>query len=63
MNDKEVLAEMRSDSRLNRVRRVFSSEAAGLEQAGMQRQLPSPLDYRRMEFAAAEKLIAEIDSE
>jgi hypothetical protein len=57
MTDEEVLAEMQSDSLLNRVCRIFSSEAARMEQAAMQRRPPTPIENRRMEFAAAQRLI------
>jgi len=58
LSDREVLDAMKEDTPVNRVRRVFSGEAARIEQAGMQRLTPGPIEYRRMEFEAAEKLIA-----
>ena len=58
MTDAEVMAELRSDSRLNRVRAAFSGASAEIEQACMQRRKPGPIELRRMEFEAAERLIA-----
>lgn len=58
LTDREVVDAMQVDTPVNRVRRVFSGEAARLEQAGMQRSPPGPIEYRRMEFEAAERLIA-----
>jgi Protein of unknown function (DUF550) len=58
LSDREVLDAMQADTPVNRVRKVFSGEAARIEQAGMQRIPPAPIEYRRMEFEAAEKMIA-----
>ena len=58
LTDREVLDAMCADTPVNRVRAIFSHEYARLEQAGMQRLPPGPIEYRRMEFEAAEKLIA-----
>lgn len=57
LTDREILDAMQADTPVNRVRKVFSGESARLEQAGMQRRPPSPIEYRRMEFEAAEKLL------
>lgn len=61
--DAEVMAELRSDSRLNKARQIFSSRAAGIEQAGMQRRPPGPIEVRRMEFEAVEAIIAAYEAE
>lgn len=58
MTDQQVLDELRSYSLLNRVRRLMTSSAAGIEQALAQRRPVSPVEVRRMEFDAARKLIA-----
>ena len=63
MTDEEVLAAMQSDSRLNQVRRVFASESARIEQAYTQRRSPTPIEVRRMEFDAAEKIAAVFPAE
>lgn len=51
----EVVAEMRSDSPLNRARQKFSSAAARIEQESSQ-GLP-PLRMRAMEFAAVRDIV------
>jgi hypothetical protein len=56
MTDAEVMAELRSDTPLNRARGVFSDRWAGLEQAGMQRRTPGPIEVRRMEFEAVKAI-------
>lgn len=53
----EIVQELRSDSLLNRVRRVFSAECGRMEQIHAQEQV-GPVEMRRMEFEAAQKLIA-----
>lgn len=58
MTDAEVMAELRSDSGLNRARREFSSWCAKIEQAGQQRQALSPIELRRMEFEAVRAILA-----
>jgi hypothetical protein len=62
LTDREVVDAMKADTPVNRIRRIFSEEAAKLEQAGMQRSPPGPVEYRRMEFEAAEKLLAAVVS-
>ena len=57
MTDKEVLAEMQSDSMLNEVRKALSSIVGKFEQENMQRRKPDVFTMRRMEFAAAQQLI------
>ncbi len=60
LTDREILDAMRADTPVNRVRTIFSHEYARLEQSGMQRRPPGPIEYRRMEFEAAEKLLAAV---
>lgn len=55
--DAEVLAELRSDSPLNRARAQFSHGSARIEQAGQQRTPLTPIEMRRMEFEAVERII------
>ena len=57
MSDEEILAEMQSDSLLNKMRQMFSGERARIEQAAQQRVPLTPIQFRRMEFEAAEKLM------
>jgi hypothetical protein len=56
MTDAEVMAALRSDTPLNRARAVFSGQAAGMVQANLQRQPPGPIEARRMEFEATQKI-------
>ena len=56
--DEEVMALLRSASPLNKARMVFSSASASIEQAGQQREPLSPIEMRRMEFEAVEKIIS-----
>jgi hypothetical protein len=58
MTDEEVIAELRSDSPLNRARQKFSSACARIEQAGQQRRGLSPIEMRRMEFEAVREIEA-----
>ena len=62
-SDREIVDEAQSNSLLNRVRKLLSSSAAEIEQACAQRRMPGPIQIRRMEFAAAEKIIAVIKAE
>jgi hypothetical protein len=48
----EIMAELRSDSRLNKARAAFSANSARIEQASQQRRPLSPVDIRKMEFEA-----------
>ncbi len=57
MTDDEILAELQSDTLLNKVRRIFAAEASRIEQAGCQQRTPTPIEHRYMEFKAAEKII------
>jgi len=56
--DEEVMELLKGSSQLNKARAIFSHEWARLEQAGMQRSPPGPIEVRRMEFEAVEKIIA-----
>lgn len=57
MTDAQVMETMRSDTPLNRARAAFSSACGRIEQAGMQRTRPSPIEIRRMEFEAVEHIL------
>lgn len=52
----DVMDELRSDSLLNKVRAVFSSQAAKIEQASMQRRPLGIIEMRQMEFEAVIKI-------
>jgi hypothetical protein len=56
MSDAEVMLLLRGTSKLNRARQVFSSQYATIEQAGLQRRPPGPVEVRRMEFEAVLKI-------
>ena len=58
MTDDEVMAELKSDSKINRARREFSSACGRIEQAGQQRTPLGPIHMRRMEFEAVMKIVA-----
>lgn len=60
MDDKELFAELATNSPLNRARRVFLGEVARIEQAEQQRSPLSPITRRRMEFEAVKKIAAEL---
>lgn len=57
----ELIAAMQSGALVNRVRQVFVNEMGQMIQADAQRDPPNPIDRRRAEFGAAEKLIAEVN--
>lgn len=59
MTDAEVMERLRKDDVFNNVRRVFSSHAAKIEQAGQQRTALSPIEMRRMEFEAVDAILEE----
>jgi hypothetical protein len=58
MTDDEVIAELRSDSPLNKARQQFSSWSARIEQKGQQRRPLTPIEMRRMEFEAVQAIVA-----
>lgn len=60
MTNEEILQELKSDSLLNRVRKVFYHHSAKIEQAGEQQYPVSIWKIREMEFEAAQALIDEV---
>lgn len=58
MTDTEIMDALRGDSLLEKVRRVFSSGAARIEQANAQRHPLTPIEWRRMEYEEAKKIAA-----
>lgn len=63
MTPKEIIAEMSTESLLNRVRRVISNHHANMDAQERSRRPPSGLEYRRMEFDTARALIALIQAD
>lgn len=61
--DAEVMELLRGDSALNKARQVFGSASAQIEQAGQQRHSLPPIEMRRMEFEAVEKIAAALAPE
>ena len=58
MTDEEVIAELRSDSPLNKARQQFRSWSVRIEWEGQQRRPLSPIEMRRMEFEAVQAIVA-----
>lgn len=56
-NDAETIAALKADTPFNRARREFSSWAARIEQASLQRAPTSPIESRRMEFQAVAAIV------
>ena len=55
--DAQVMAELGTKTPLDRARQVFSSCAAHIEQMGHQRKPLLPIELRRLEFEAVEKIL------
>ncbi len=56
--DQEVIALLKDDDHpANRARRAFRFCSAAIEQAHAQSRALNPIDERRMEFAAVEKIL------
>lgn len=53
----EVSAELKSDSPLNRARRVFPLYSASIDQAAQRHPPLGLIDWRRMEFEAVAAII------
>lgn len=60
MSDAEIVGLMRGESLLNRVRKIFYSGMAEIEQADQQRNRPAMIDVRKMEFLIAQRVIKEV---
>lgn len=61
MTDAECMDLLRGDSPKNKLRHVLSGIIGAAEQAGMQRRPPSPIELRRHEFEAVERLLCEAE--
>lgn len=62
MNDDEVMAHLRENTVLNRLRQEFSAASARIEQAGQQKRPASPVEVRRMEFEAVVRILKMAES-
>lgn len=58
MTDEEVMYHIKHDTRLNKIRAVFSGECGRIDQAFAQRRQPTPVEHRRMEFEAVRRIAA-----
>jgi hypothetical protein len=56
MTDREIVDLMKSCELINQVRQLVSFGMAEMEQAYLQRNRPSPVEGRRMEFEIAGKI-------
>lgn len=56
LNDNEVVELLRSNSTLNKARQVFSSYSAMIEQSLEQSRPIGPIEIRRLEFEAVQKI-------
>lgn len=56
LNDNEVLELLRGNSALNKARQVFSSYSAMIEQSLEQSKPIGPIEIRRLEFEAVQKI-------
>jgi hypothetical protein len=63
MTDAEVMEALRSDTPLNRARKVFSGACGRIEQEGMQMRPAGSIEIRRMEFDAVRKIAASLGVE
>lgn len=57
MTDAECVALLRGNSKLNQARQVFSSYSARIEQAQAQRNPIGPIEMRKLEFEAVERIV------
>lgn len=58
MSGREIIETLRGDSPLSRVHAILSDACGAIEQAGMQRHPPSPIEARRMELQTANRICA-----
>lgn len=54
--NEKIIELLKSDKPINKARTEFSSSAAAIEQASMQRKSLNPIEMRRMQFNAVEKI-------
>jgi len=60
--DTEVMELLRGNSPLNKARAIFSGECGRIDQASRQRTPLSPIEMRRMEFEAVERIASALTS-
>lgn len=58
MTGRQIIDALSADTPLARVQRILSDHCAAFEQAQMQRQRLTPIEGRRMELQAANKICA-----
>lgn len=63
LSDKEVVELLKGDSTLNKARQVFSSYSAMIENGMQQRVSLCPIEVRRLEFEAVQKIKEIFDAE
>lgn len=63
LNDKEVVELLKGNSTLNKARQVFSSYSAIIENGMQQRVTLGPIEIRRIEFEAVQKIKEIFDAE
>lgn len=63
MTDREVLDILQSNTPLGRGVREFSNQYGTIEQAGMQRRPPGPIEVRRLQIEAVKKIAAAIGAQ
>ena len=56
LTNEQIIELLQSEKPINKARREFSSASASIEQSSQQRTPLSPIDMRRMEFGAVEKI-------
>lgn len=56
MTDKQIVTMLGSNTPIDKARQVFSSQAARIHNAYLQRLPPTPVEVRRMEFEAVQKI-------
>lgn len=56
MTDNELMELLKGDSALNKARQIFSSYSAMIENDQHQRKPMGPIEIRKMEFEAVQKI-------
>ena len=63
LNQSEIMELLKGDSPLNKARQVFSSYSAMIENDQHQRKPMGPIEIRRLEFEAVQKIKEIFDAE
>ena len=61
MSPEKTMEHIRNDTPLSKLMGVFSGECGEIEQAGMQRRRPSPVEVRGMMFDSVERILSEAE--